>query len=245
MRRATPELPPDGRPFAGFPDSGEPTIIPSLFFSRVLPEITDPAELVVTTYVCFAQMLHKRRPRFVTQRELEADGGLARTLANLAPGQDALERGLALAVERGTLVAATMTADGRAERMYVVNTPANRRALEALAAEGVRLDEPLPAASAETVESIFSLYEQNVGSITPLIADELKEAEGDYPHEWILAAFREAAELNKRNWRYIRRILERWETEGRDHEKRERDPQIEWLEQRYREGLERRGRSRP
>jgi DnaD/phage-associated family protein len=251
----------DGKPFAGFPNSGEPTIIPSLFFSRVLPEITDPAELVVTAYVFFAATLHpRRRPRYVTRGELAADGGLARTLANLVTGDDALERGLALAVERATLVSATScplprTGEGPgvrdsnaasdADRLYAVNTPVNRRALEALAAEGVRLDEPLPPATAETVESIFSLYEENVGSITPLIADELNEAEGQYPNEWILAAFREAAVLNKRNWRYIRRILERWETEGRDHEKRERDPQIEWLEQRYREGLERRTRTGP
>jgi DnaD/phage-associated family protein len=91
---------------------------------------------------------------------------------------------------------------------------------------------------------VFVLYEENVGSITPLIAEELKEADEQYPHEWLVDAFREAAELNKRNWRYIRRILERWQTEGRDHEKRERDPQIEWLEQRYREGLERRATRR-
>jgi DnaD/phage-associated family protein len=241
MKRPAPELPPDGHPFEGFPNSGDPTIIPSLFFSRVLPEITEPAELIVTTYLCFASTLHRRRPRYVTLSELEADTNLARTLANLAPGDDALARGVALSRERGTLVAAT----SGTEQLYAVNTPANRRALEALAAEGIHLDEPLPRASGDTVESIFTLYEENVGSITPLIADDLKEAEEQYPHEWILAAFREAAELNKRNWRYIRRILERWETEGRDHEKRQRDPQIEWLEQRYREGLERRGHPHP
>ncbi len=235
MRGETPDAPRDGKVFAGFPSSGEPTIIPSLFFSRVLPEITDPAELVVSTYVFFAQSVHRRRPRFVTKRELEADGGLARALGNLATGE-ALERGLASACERGTLVRARSGDD----ELFVVNTPANRRALEALAAEGVQLAEPLPAASGEAVANIYTLYEENIGSITPLIADELKEAEEQYSAEWILAAFREAAELNKRSWRYIRRILERWETEGRDNEERKRDPQIDWLERRYREGLERR-----
>ncbi|MDO8690892.1 MAG: DnaD domain protein [Dehalococcoidia bacterium] len=29
-------------------------------------------------------------------------------------------------------------------------------------------------------------------------------------------AFREAVNLNRRNWRYIARILERWAREGRD-----------------------------
>ena len=55
-----------------------------------------------------------------------------------------------------------------------------------------------------------------MGPITPQIADDLAEAEGLYPAPWIADAFREAAELNKRSWRYIQRILERWHDEGRD-----------------------------
>ncbi|WP_376795450.1 DnaD domain-containing protein [Thermogemmatispora sp.] len=63
--------------------------------------------------------------------------------------------------------------------------------------------------------NIFVLYEQNIGLLSPLIADELRDAAERYPPEWIEAAFREAVEHNKRNWRYIRAILRRWETEGR------------------------------
>jgi DnaD/phage-associated family protein len=48
-----------------------------------------------------------------------------------------------------------------------------------------------------------------------MIADELKEAEELYPSTWIEEAFREAVSQNKRTWRYIARILERWEREGR------------------------------
>jgi DNA replication protein len=63
--------------------------------------------------------------------------------------------------------------------------------------------------------NIFVLYEQNIGLLSPLIADELRDAADRYPADWIEAAFREAVEHNKRNWRYIRAILRRWETEGR------------------------------
>ena len=63
--------------------------------------------------------------------------------------------------------------------------------------------------------NIFELYEQNIGLLSPLIADELKEAEERYPGEWIEGAFREAVARNVRNWRYIARILERWESQGR------------------------------
>ena len=50
-----------------------------------------------------------------------------------------------------------------------------------------------------------------------MIADELREAEELYPEDWIEDAFREAVGQNKRSWRYIARILERWEHEGRGH----------------------------
>jgi DnaD/phage-associated family protein len=63
--------------------------------------------------------------------------------------------------------------------------------------------------------NIFVLYEQNIGLLSPLIADELKDAADQYPAEWIEAAFREAVLQNKRKWSYIRAILKRWATEGR------------------------------
>lgn len=63
--------------------------------------------------------------------------------------------------------------------------------------------------------NIFALYEQNIGLLTPLLAEKLQDAEGRYPMDWIEAAFEEAVSNNKRNWRYIERILERWAVEGK------------------------------
>jgi DnaD/phage-associated family protein len=100
----------------------------------------------------------------------------------------------------------------------------------------VRIEEPLPTASGEAAPDIYSLYEENIGAITPLIADDLKEAEERYPAEWVRAAIREAAELNARSWRYVAQILRRWEKEGPSYEKPGRDPEAEWLARRYREG---------
>ena len=64
--------------------------------------------------------------------------------------------------------------------------------------------------------NVYALYEDTIGPITPQVAAALAEAEGLYPAAWIEDAFREAAELNKRSWRYIQRILERWDDEGRE-----------------------------
>jgi DNA replication protein len=63
--------------------------------------------------------------------------------------------------------------------------------------------------------SVYALYEQNIGLLTPILAERLQDAEGRYPQDWIEAAFEEAVTNNKRNWRYIERILERWAAEGK------------------------------
>jgi DnaD/phage-associated family protein len=232
--------------FQGFPNSGLGTAVPNLFFSKVLPCIEAPEELVVSVYFFFAQGRKRRQPHFLTRRELEADATLQRSLAGLCVDREgeALTRGLEMAVERGTIHRVLARSQGREEELYVVNNPANRRALRRLEEEGsLRLDEPLPPAQGSAAPNIFELYEQNVGGMTPLIADQLKEAEEEYPEEWIREAFREAVSLNKRSWRYIRRILETWEAEGPSYEEAGRDPEIEWLERRYRDG-KRRGTSR-
>lgn len=64
--------------------------------------------------------------------------------------------------------------------------------------------------------NIFSLYEQSIGMLAPIMVEELKLAEQTYSFNWIEDAFKEAIRLNKRNWKYINAILERWGREGRD-----------------------------
>lgn len=135
-------------------------------------------------------------------------------LAGLGPSPiEALHTALERAVLRRTLLQAEDIADEPTERIYFVNTPKGRAAVEALAS-GRWPDELEPAER----PNIFTLYEQNVGTLTPLMADELREAEQTYPYGWIEEAFRIAATRNKRSWRYIRAILERWHTEGKDDE---------------------------
>ena len=71
--------------------------------------------------------------------------------------------------------------------------------------------------------------------LTPLIAEELREAEQSYPAEWIEEAFREAVRLNKRNWKYIRAILERWSTEGKVDRKDRREGRRRDIDGKYAE----------
>ena len=77
-------------------------------------------------------------------------------------------------------------------------------------------------AQTPTRPNIFMLYEQNIGALTPLIADQLRDAEQEFPPQWIEEAFAEAVKQNARSWAYVKKILDnkargvKRETTGRD-----------------------------
>lgn len=64
------------------------------------------------------------------------------------------------------------------------------------------------------LKQITNAYESEIGLITSMIADELKDASTSYPLKWILDAIHEAAVQNKRGWKYCLAILKRWKAQG-------------------------------
>ena len=215
--------------FGGFPARAEATAIPKVLFSDILPQLADDAVSLGVVLYAFKALQSKRgTPRYVTAAELASDPALTRYLERAGSDgrlRGSVERGLRRSVELGVLLELAVEGDGGRSELYFLNAPADRRGMEMVRREGVDLGRvvELPAAAVER-SSIFVLYEALVGTISPLVADELAEAERLYPAEWLEAAFREAAAQNARSWRYVSRILERWAIEGPDHAKTERDP---------------------
>jgi DNA replication protein len=214
------------RPFSGFSTQRDRSIaLPAELFTDVLAEVQDLAELKVLLTIfrlAAAQRdLPRDRPRAVGWETLRQDEVLREGLAVLGKEQtveERLDRALERAVARGTVLHLVAQRSGHAESWYILNTAANRRLVQALGQDLGRLSgTPLAEASAVSLEppSIFSLYEQNIGLVTPMLAEELAEAAEQYPPEWIEEAFREAVTHNRRHWRYIQAILERWARDGR------------------------------
>lgn len=201
-------------PFNGF-SAGKThnTPIPAQFFTDLLPQIDDLDELKVTLYVLWALDRQEGSFRCLRWADFAADEVL---LAGLS-GDDrlaALRKGLIRAVQRGTLLQSGKTLE---EAVFFINTPRGRAGLKALEAGEQVLAGRLPSAQlAAERPNIFRLYEENIGPLTPIIADRLKEAEELYPPEWINEAVHIAVERNVRNWRYIEGILRKWQEEGRD-----------------------------
>lgn len=69
------------------------------------------------------------------------------------------------------------------------------------------------ARDAKTSE-IFRAYEQEMGPLTPMIADAIRDMQDTYPHELIIQAFKTAALANKRSISYANGILRRWKEQG-------------------------------
>ena len=205
--------------FAGFPQKVRFTPVPNPVFGPLLEQIDDASELKCLLRVIWLLQQQRGYPRFVTHDQILEDQVLARSLA-LYGGDAAseIERALGKAVRRGTLATGTAGAGTRRRRLYTLNTPADRRALnEATGVSlSVEIEETGPPAEPVERPNIFALYEDNVGMLSPMIADELREAEQNYPASWIEDAFREAVGNNKRSWRYIAAILDRWEREGKN-----------------------------
>jgi DnaD/phage-associated family protein len=155
---------------------------------------------------------------------MEADGSLAEYLRTAGVSAAAIPRAMRRAEEAGLFVSLSIEADGRTVELYFLNAPADRRGLEAVRAGAVDVGRVVQREPPPKSRTIFTLYEAEIGTVTPAVADELTEAERLYPADWLEAAFREAAAQNARSWRYVSRILERWAAEGPDHAKTERDP---------------------
>jgi len=207
--------------FKGFTDSENFTQVPDAFFRLLLKEIKDPDELKVTLYAIW-WIDHTEGPF----RALSETDFVAKELGLSA---QEIKRGLEKAVRRGSILQSQHEADV----YYFLNSARGRATAEAFAkGQWRKSGEMMSALPARP--NIFKLYEENIGPLTPLIADALKDAEETYSAEWIAESIELAVKNNKRNWRYCEAILKRWKEEGRAEKQDRRDAEKD--RRRYIEG---------
>jgi len=204
--------------FGGFGQKGRLIKVPGQFFSDLLPQIDSLAEMKVTLYCFWRLQQSEGRLAYLRQREVLADEIF---MSGMGPREDARREaaldGLERAVARGTLLHAHLERDGKTEDLYFVNTARGRAAVAGLEqGEWIPgIENVVPFDLSIERPNVFTLYEQNIGPLTPLIADSLRDMEDTYPMAWIEEAIQIAVENNVRKLRYIEAILERWIEEGR------------------------------
>lgn len=208
---------------------GAPEIpVPRHFYDEILPAMRDVAEIKVllTVYALLTEPVWT--DGMLPEAALFGDRRLLKGLHKdgaARPPIDDIRRGIQLAVARGTLLRfRVLNEDEGEDEAWLIPATAENRLRLNLIQQGTA---PLPRSiiergSVTRIEperpNIFRLYEQNIGLVSPIIADQLIEALEIYPEAWIEEAIHEAVNYNRRQWRYIQRILERWASEGRGHE---------------------------
>jgi DNA replication protein len=194
--------------------------LPSSFFSDLLPQIDHLGELKVTLYSLWRLDRMEGDFRSLTIPDYLEDTRFISGLGeSLESGEEVLKESLARCVERGTLLKVDLPQPGREIALFFFNSPRGRAAVEAIQkGEWRPLDNEgrVPIELVPERPNIFLLYEENIGPVTPLLAEALGEAEDEYPANWIEKAFRIAVAKNVRNWRYVEAILRRWQERGYD-----------------------------
>ena len=181
--------------FKGFTNTETFTRLPDAFFRQLLREITDADELKITLYALWR--IEHIEGKFRALRETDFDA------KELGLAADEIASGLDKAGKRGSLLKSQHEADV----VYFLNSPGGRAAAEAFAKgqwPGSAGDLSIPSIERPNV---FQLYEENIGPLTPLIADALKDAEATYSEAWVADAIERAVKRNVRNWQFIQAAL--------------------------------------
>jgi len=224
--------------FSGFPEGKiQSTPIPNLFFSDLLPMIDHLGEFKVSVYAFWALAQKDGRNRYLSRDQIAGDELFMSGLEGMGlSAEEALDDALERAVGRGTLLLVSLEDSQGAQAFYFLNSAKGRAAVKAIE-EGAWMPTGDPESPLDlSIErpNIFNLYEKNIGPLTPMIAETLRDAEKTYPGSWIEDAMRIAVENNVRKWRYVQAILEDWQAQGR-HDREDRGDS-EKARRRYVEG---------
>ncbi|CAG0989257.1 hypothetical protein ANAEL_02198 [Anaerolineales bacterium] len=195
--------------FPGFTSSETFTQVPDSFI-HLLKEIDDVAELKVILYAIWRIEHIEGHFRGLREADFEEDA------LGLSSGK--IRSGLGKAVQRGTL----LRREHEAEVFYFLNSPRGRLSAEAFD-KGQWNESAMGSSTPMRKSNIFKLYEENIGALTPLLSDMLREAEKNYPAAWFEEAFEIAVSRNIRNWKYVEAILVRWKEKGKDERKDQQD----------------------
>jgi DnaD/phage-associated family protein len=214
--------------FSGFPVNMQFTPVPNLFMNLLMPGMDSP-ELKCMLYIFQTIYGKKGTPRFATFSELISNPSLAASLRQDGKSvEQQVKDALDSAVARGAIISVDVEQEGTRETLFFLNTTSEREAVEKIKSGAMKLPKmEIIKEAVKPVEQkdVFSLYEENIGMLTPLTSEEIKDALTEYPEDWLRDAIREAVNANKRNWRYIERILERWTTEGKKDGTHQQDNQ--------------------
>lgn len=206
--------------FKGFYENKkEITGIPDLFFRELLPVMDDINEIKLCLYILWKAYKIGDFSMPITSANILLDEIFTGGLVSPNDGIEKLVGELLEKLVADNILLKVESETAGEPNIYFINSPLGRKT----ASEKSRDLQPAKMTLDQIQPNIFQLYQENIGSLTPIIADALRSAEDIYPGEWIKEAIHIAVQNNVRRWRYVESILDRWQKEGRDGTDREHD----------------------
>lgn len=203
--------------FQGFQENKKRfSSLPDQFFSELLPAIDDINELKLTIYMLWSAYTQGDYATAFKVKDFLLDKIFMEGLqAEDQNKEEIIVQSLQKALQRGSIIC--INEKNNTDAVYFINSPRGRKAAELLQQGNPQQNKSEVKATLDVIQpNIFQLYADNIGPLTPIIADELRDAQAAYPAEWIEEAIRLAVKNNVRRWKYIESILNRWQEEGRD-----------------------------
>jgi len=206
--------------FKGFHENKkEITGIPDIFFRELLPVMDDTNEIKLCLYILWKAYIFGDFSMPITTSDILLDEIFTGGLISPTGEKEKLVSELLEKMVADNILLKVQSETTGEPNIYFINSPLGRKS----ASEKTRDILPARMTLDQIQPNIFQLYQENIGPLTPIIADALREAEDIYPVEWIKEAIHIAVQNNVRRWRYVESILDRWQKEGRDGTDREDD----------------------
>ncbi len=193
--------------------------IPHIYFRKVLAEINNVTDIKIVLYIFWFLGHQEGNSKFITLSDFLNDSDfLAGIDLDSGEFEERIRKSLQSLVTGGILICYNPESDNYNNAVYFLTSPKNQAIVKSLKDGRISIQELVRVTVKLAVDkpTIYKLYEENIGPLTPLLADALRDAEQNYPYDRIVKAFQIAVERNVRNWRYIDAILKSGQEKGKD-----------------------------
>ena len=193
--------------------------VPAQLFTEILPRLHNESQLRATLYTWYAIASKGSGQRYVYLSQLLTDPVLLSWITHLG-GKNGIRHGLDLSCKEGIFLQLQI---GEDDKILAPNDESGARLITDMKSESVAHHKQSRDLNPETnyertvVSNVIEKYENEIGMLTPVIADMIAIAEQTYPTTWILEALDIAAQSNARSWKYVTAILARWKNEGKNN----------------------------
>ena len=194
--------------------------VPAQLFTEILPGLHDQSQLRATLYAWYAIASRGGGQRYVYLSQLLTDPVLLSWFIHL-DGKNGIRRGLEQSCKDGIFL--ELQIDGH-NKILTPNDESGARLMTDLKADLAAQDNNSGTSSTHAdyeksvLSDVIKKYENEIGLLTPAIAEMIAIAEQKYPTAWILEALDIAAQSNARSWKYVSAILARWKDEGKNND---------------------------